>query len=178
MLTRPDVAATTDHQAQVLASSCGHLDAAALLRRVISHELAGRIALVSSFGSESALLLDMVARINPTGPVLFLNTGKLFGETLRYRDELVARLRLTDVREIGPRRDEIEPVDADGMLWSSDPDLCCYLRKVAPLHQALERVRRVDHRAQALSERGARATLADRGGRGADQDQPASRLGP
>jgi len=55
-----------------------------------------------------------------------------------YRDELVARLRLTDVREIGPRRDEIEPVDADGMLWSRDPDRCCYLRKVAPLHQALD----------------------------------------
>ena len=138
MLTRSDVVATTDHQAQVLASSCGHLDAAALLRRVISHELAGRIALVSSFGSESAALLDMVARINPTVPVLFLNTGKLFGETLSYRDELVARLRLTDVREIGPRRDEIEPVDADGMLWSRDPNRCCYLRKVAPLHQALD----------------------------------------
>ena len=138
MLTRPDVAATTDHKAQVLASICRHLDAAALLGRVISHGLAGRIALVSSFGSESAVLLDMMARIDATVPVLFLNTGKLFGETLRYRDELVARLGLTDVREIGPRREMIEPVDADGMLWSRDPDLCCYLRKVAPLHQALD----------------------------------------
>ena len=149
MLTRPSGAAAAisshgadlgdgDMEARILAARHGHLDASALLRVVIGHELAGRIALVSSFGSESAVLLHMVARIDRTVPVLFLNTAKLFGETLGYRDDLVARLGLTDVREIGPRGDEIEPVDADGMLWSRDPDLCCYLRKVAPLQLALE----------------------------------------
>ena len=61
------------------------LEGEALLAPLIAHEFPGRIALLSSFGSEAALLLDMVARIDRAVPVIFLDTGKLFGETLRYR---------------------------------------------------------------------------------------------
>src|SRR5215813_8778302 len=63
------------------------LSGAALLRPLIQHEFCGRLAVVSSFGAESAVLLALVAEIDPNVPVLFLDTGKLFGETLRYRDE-------------------------------------------------------------------------------------------
>jgi phosphoadenosine phosphosulfate reductase len=83
------------------------------------------------------VLLAMVAEVDPGTPVLFLDTGKMFGETLRYRDRLVARLGLSDVRTIAPEPVSLAMSDADGMLWSEDPDACCALRKVAPLGRAL-----------------------------------------
>ena len=127
-----------DGRAQELAVRYGEITARGLLRAVIEHEFAGRIALVSSFGAESVVLLHLVAQVDRSLPVLFLNTGKLFGETLRYRDALVARLGLTDVREITPHTADIAANDPDGMLFSRNPDLCCHLRKIAPLHEALE----------------------------------------
>jgi phosphoadenosine phosphosulfate reductase len=93
---------------------------------------AGRIALVSSFGAESAVLLHMVAAIDPATPVIFLDTGKLFSETLAYRDRLAARLGLRDLRVAWPR------LGVADRLWETDPDLCCWQRKVAPLDTALE----------------------------------------
>jgi phosphoadenosine phosphosulfate reductase len=92
---------------------------------------------VSSFGSESAALLALVAEIDQRVPVLFLDTGKLYGETLRYRDRLIAALRLSDVRTLHPRAEDLAADDADSMLWLADPDRCCALRKVAPLASAL-----------------------------------------
>lgn len=96
----------------------------------------GRVALVSSFGTESAVLLHMVSQIDPATPIVFLDTGKLFGETLRYRDQLIARLGLTDVRVLTPD-DKIADEDSDGMLFNRDADRCCFLRKVVPLRQSL-----------------------------------------
>ncbi len=97
----------------------------------------GRVAVVSSFGAESVVLIHLVAQIDCSVPVLFINTGKLFGETLRYRDRLQMLLGLTDVRTIGPSRGDIESKDASGTLFSRDPDACCGLRKVKPLMDAL-----------------------------------------
>jgi phosphoadenosine phosphosulfate reductase len=112
-------------------------DATALLEAAIKHEFPGRITTVSSFGSESVVLLHLIAQIDPTVPVIFLNTGKLFGETLRYRDRLQAKLGLTDLRSIGPHPDDERALDPDGTLWSRDPDACCNFRKVLPLRRAL-----------------------------------------
>ncbi len=70
----------------------GNLDGVALLRVLLTGELKGQIALVSSFGAESAVLLAMAAEIDPAVPVVFLDTGKLFGETITYRDKLVRTL--------------------------------------------------------------------------------------
>lgn len=114
------------------------LDAPEILTRVLRHEFAGRIALVSSFGAESAVLLHMVAAVDPATPVIFLDTGKLFGETLRYRDELVRRLGLSDVRSVRPTAERLALEDGDGFLFRRDPDRCCYLRKVLPLERALD----------------------------------------
>jgi phosphoadenosine phosphosulfate reductase len=100
-------------------------------------EYRGRIALVSSFGAESAVVLHMVAAIDPATPVIFIDTGKLFSETLAYRDRLVARLGLRDLRTARPPASRIESVDPHGTLWRSDPDLCCWQRKVEPLDEAL-----------------------------------------
>jgi phosphoadenosine phosphosulfate reductase len=113
-------------------------DALGILRLALVEEFAGRAAVVSSFGAESAVLLHMVAQIDPATPILFLNTGKLFGETLRYRDRLQDVLGLTDIRAIGPHPDDRARCDPDGTLWSRDTDSCCNFRKVAPVRRALE----------------------------------------
>jgi phosphoadenosine phosphosulfate reductase len=113
------------------------LEGEALLAPLIEREFPGRIALLSSFGSEAALLLDMVARIDRSVPVVFLDTGKLFGETLRYRDQLVRQLGLTDLRVLRPDPVAVEREDPAGDLWHRDPDACCALRKVLPLRNAL-----------------------------------------
>ena len=93
----------------------------------------GRLAVVSSFGTESAVLLKHVADVDRTLPVLFLDTGWLFPETLAYRDMLVEKLQLTDVRTIRPDNSAVADRDPDGDLWSRNPDACCNLRKVVPL---------------------------------------------
>jgi len=97
----------------------------------------GRIALVSSFGTESAALLDLVARIDRTLPVIFLDTGKLFPDTIAYRNALITRLRLSDVRTIRPDPAHLASFDPNGTLFARDPDLCCTLRKTMPLDDAL-----------------------------------------
>ena len=113
-------------------------DAAGLLSLALRESFPGRTAVVSSFGAESAVLLHMVAQIDPATPVLFLNTGKLFGETLRYRDRLQDTLGLTDIRSLAPHPVERLERDPEGVLWSKNPDACCAFRKVLPLRRALE----------------------------------------
>ncbi|MEH3159374.1 MAG: phosphoadenylyl-sulfate reductase [Sphingomonas taxi] len=108
-----------------------------MLRELLTGELAGRIASVSSYGAESAVLLHMVAAIDRDIPVIFTNTQKMFGETLAYRDELSERLGLTDLRVFRPDPRLLAARDATGMRWSYDPDGCCELRKVEPLRRAL-----------------------------------------
>jgi phosphoadenosine phosphosulfate reductase len=95
------------------------------------------LAVVSSFGTESAALLKVMADVDPAIPVIFLDTGWLFEETLAYRDTLIATLGLRDVRSIRPLEDRLSQQDPDRELWFSDPDACCRIRKVEPLARAL-----------------------------------------
>ncbi|BDG70526.1 phosphoadenylyl-sulfate reductase [Roseomonas fluvialis] len=97
----------------------------------------GRIAVVSSFGTQSAVLLHLVARADPSIPVIFLDTGKLFAETLQHRDRLVAALGLRDVRSIAPDPAALAARDPIGALWMRHPDACCTLRKAEPQARAL-----------------------------------------
>jgi phosphoadenosine phosphosulfate reductase len=96
-----------------------------------------RLAVVSSFGTESAALLKVMADVDPAIPVIFLDTGWLFEETLAYRDTLIATLGLRDVRSIKPLEETLSREDPDRDLWFSDPDACCRIRKVEPLARAL-----------------------------------------
>jgi len=98
----------------------------------------GRLAVVSSFGTESAAVLKLVADVDRSIPVLFLDTGWHFTETLAYRDQLVEVLGLTNVRTCEAPHTAIAKQDPDGDLWFRDPDACCALRKVAPLANALQ----------------------------------------
>ncbi len=95
------------------------------------------LAVVSSFGTESAALLKVMADVEPAIPVIFLDTGWLFEETLAYRDTLIATLGLRDVRSIQPLEATLSREDPDRELWFSDPDACCRIRKVEPLARAL-----------------------------------------
>jgi phosphoadenosine phosphosulfate reductase len=97
-----------------------------------------KLALVSSFGTESATLLKVMADVDPAIPVIFLDTGWLFEETLAYRDTLIATLGLKDVRSIKPAEETLSREDPDRDLWFSDPDACCRIRKVEPLARALK----------------------------------------
>jgi phosphoadenosine phosphosulfate reductase len=97
-----------------------------------------QLALVSSFGTESAALLKVMADVDPAIPVIFLDTGWLFEETLAYRDSLIAQLGLSDVRSIKPLAANLDRDDPERELWFSDPDKCCFIRKVEPLARALQ----------------------------------------
>jgi len=109
-----------------------------ILRELLTGELAGRVALVSSFGTESAVLLHLVAEVDRDIPLIFTNTQKMFGETLAYRDELSERLGFTDLRVYRPDPRLLAEKDKTGLRWSYDPDGCCAIRKVEPLQRALK----------------------------------------
>ncbi|MEZ5708404.1 MAG: phosphoadenylyl-sulfate reductase [Blastomonas sp.] len=113
-------------------------DSAEMLRTLFSEDLVGDIAIVSSFGAESAVLLHLVASVDPNIPVLFLDTEKHFPETLAYRDTLVERLGLANLVILSPDSTDLETRDGNGLRWSYDPDGCCEIRKVKPLARALE----------------------------------------
>lgn len=108
-----------------------------LLTRVLVHGAFGRAAMVSSFGVDSAVLLHLVAGIDADTPVLFVDSGKLFAETLAYRDRLVAALGLRAVHTVGPDAAVLARRDPTGERHRLDPDGCCELRKVQPLEAAL-----------------------------------------
>ncbi len=115
-----------------------HHAASAVLRHALSDPQVGRIALVSSFGAESVVLLHMLAVIDRTAPVLFIDTRMLFPETLDYQRQVADRLGLTDLRIIQARPEDLARQDPGGDLHGSNPDACCTLRKTQPLERALD----------------------------------------
>jgi phosphoadenosine phosphosulfate reductase len=126
----------TEHDAVRLNRMFRGSDTDEWLRAVIEDDLAGDLAIVSSFGAESAALLHLVSRIDHRIPVLFLETGKHFSETLAYRDELTERFSLNRI-DLYPELEDLQSRDESGLRWSYDPDGCCELRKVKPLEKAL-----------------------------------------
>ena len=148
---------------QRLIREYGHLDGKELLAALIGGELAGRIAVTSSFGAESAVLLDLVAEVDPATPVIFLDTDELFDETIEYRYQLERRLGLTNVVVVRPNDEELKEAEE---LWRTDADRCCELRKVRPLARAVAGYDAlVDGRKRAHgAERENLATLSDGGG--------------
>ena len=128
-IERPSLAARLDAELR-------HAHPATVLESAV--EVFGdRLALVSSFGAESVVLLHMISKIKPDTPVLFLDTGMLFGQTLDYRKTLAAKLGLTDVRDLRPHYQDLAMSDPEAKLWQTDTDACCNIRKVIPLDRAL-----------------------------------------
>ncbi len=125
------------HAAELAARYEG-ASAATRMRVAIRDLFPGRIALVSSFGADAAVLLHLVATIDPATPVVFVDTGMLFPETLAYRDRLIAQLGLTAVTSYAPEAADLAEQDPEDFLWAREPDRCCHIRKVLPLARALE----------------------------------------
>ncbi|MGZ5872735.1 MAG: phosphoadenylyl-sulfate reductase [Bradyrhizobium sp.] len=123
--------------AEALDRALGHASPAEVIETALRTVGRERLALVSSFGTESAALLKVMADVDPAIPVIFLDTGWLFEETLAYRDTLIATLGLRDVRSVKPLEEALRREDPDRELWFSDPDACCRIRKVEPLKRAL-----------------------------------------
>jgi len=130
--------ATMLHSAQTLDATLRDASPAHVIETALKTVGREQLALVSSFGTESAALLKVMADVDPAIPVIFLDTGWLFEETLAYRDTLIAALGLRDVRSIKPLEEALSRQDPDRELWFSDPDACCRIRKVEPLARALK----------------------------------------
>lgn len=116
----------------------GELSAELLLATMIRQEFPGTIAMLTSFGADAGLLLSIVADIEPSLPILFLDTGKHFPETLEYGKALERMLGLTNVHWLEPDPALLNNVDKNGELWKTQPNRCCWLRKVEPLNRAIE----------------------------------------
>ncbi|HEX7858020.1 MAG TPA: phosphoadenylyl-sulfate reductase [Sphingobium sp.] len=126
----------TQADADALNARFAGVDSLAMLRTVFAEGLLGRIGVVSSFGTESAVLLHLISEADKDLPVIFVDTLKMFPETLEYRDTLVKRLGFTNSQTVTPAPDVLGQKDENGLRWSFDPDGCCEIRKVEPLARA------------------------------------------
>ncbi len=138
MLTNESALFGDCESAARLAAAFAGVSPQSLMRLAIDDLFKDRIALVSSFGAESAVLLHMAAKVDKSVPVIFIDTRVLFPETLAYRDELVALLGLANVTTVYPRPELLEREDPEDFLWAANPDRCCEIRKVLPLAEALK----------------------------------------
>lgn len=117
------------------------LDPREILKWAIQDEFRGDVALSSSFGIGSAVLLHMISEINPGMKIIFIDTGCHFRETLEYKERLKNLLGLTNVVEYRPSPDDLDRFDEDGSLYEKHPDLCCAIRKVEPMKRSLKGLR-------------------------------------
>jgi phosphoadenosine phosphosulfate reductase len=125
-------------RAEALSAAWEHLTAQDILHKAITEEFIGDITLSSSFGADSAVLLHMVSQIEPNLPVIFLDTDRHFFQTIQYRDELVAKLGLTNLVNLKADPAEAALEDGKNTLWRTQPNQCCDLRKVRPLNRFME----------------------------------------
>ncbi|MFW2830844.1 phosphoadenylyl-sulfate reductase [Sphingomonas sp. ID0503] len=130
--------AFTQADADALNARFAGVDARTMLRTLFREGTLGRTAVVSSFGTESAVLLHLVADADPEIPVLFVDTLKMFPETLEYREALLDRLGVVNRAVVTPDAEVLARKDENGLRWSYDPDGCCEIRKVEPLKRAKE----------------------------------------
>jgi phosphoadenosine phosphosulfate reductase len=130
---QPDADARAAEEAAELDARFGGLAPREVIEQSVRRSFDGAIAAVSSFGADSAVLLHMIAEVHAALPIVFLDTGKHFGETLDYRDALAADFGLTDIRIVTPDQAALDRLDPDGNLHQSDTDGCCEIRKVEPM---------------------------------------------
>ncbi len=128
--------AFTEADAEALNKRFEGVDTTTMLKALFDERQLGEVAVVSSFGTESAVLLHLVASVDPTIPVTFVDTLKMFPETLEYRETLVRTLGIKNSNSIEPSKEVLAEKDANGLRWSFDPDGCCEIRKVEPMKRA------------------------------------------
>ena len=126
----------TQADADALNARFAGVDAGTMLRELFAEGALGRVAVVSSFGTESAVLLHLVAQADPATPVIFVDTLKMFQETLDYREMLTERFGLVNSSVVQPDPAVLAAKVEHGLRRSWDPDGCCEIRKVEPLKRA------------------------------------------
>lgn len=126
-----------DYNNNALIEEYAGIEGRDLIARVVRNH-PGQVAMLSSFGAESSVLLHMVSEVVPDLPIMFLDTQKLFPETIAYRDRLVRELGLSNVQIIYPDERHLAAIDPDGTLNTRDTDQCCYIRKTLPMARAME----------------------------------------
>ena len=114
-----------------------HHGATHVIDAVLKHGVLGQVALVSSFGAESAALLHLIAITRPDTPVLFIDTNMLFVETLIYQSDLAEQLGLKNLRILRADPATIAEYDPDNTLHKGTHDTCCHLRKTSVLENVL-----------------------------------------
>lgn len=125
-----------DALAEALNAQWGEASAEAILAAALDPALGRKTMAISSFGAESAVLLHLISQIKPDLPILFLETGQHFFQTLSYRRHLTERLSLSRVVDVKPDPDQLKVRDPGHDLYKTQPDACCALRKVEPLARA------------------------------------------
>jgi phosphoadenosine phosphosulfate reductase len=108
-----------------------------LLKVMIKKIFKRKIVVTSSFGAESVVILDLVSKIDKNIPIIFLDTGKLFPETLDYLIKVKKFLSLKNIKIQKPSLKDLRINDSKGILYKTDPELCCKIRKVIPLEKAI-----------------------------------------
>jgi len=125
-------------EAAALEAAYGALDPREIIVFAMNQFWSGELAVVSSFGADSAVLLHMISEFDRDLPVLFLDTGKHFEETHDYRDALIDDLGLNDLRIVTPIETVLERDDPTGLLHRRDTEGCCAIRKVEPMQRAVK----------------------------------------
>ena len=110
-----------------------------ILKNSINDIFKNKIVYVCSFGTESAIILNMISEINRSLPIILLNTNYLFKETIEYKDYMINKFKFLNFKEISPNPEDLKIYDNNGKLWKKNPDLCCNIRKVLPLQKELKK---------------------------------------
>ena len=108
------------------------------VRSLLAREITGSgdVCLTCSFQAEDVLLTKLAVALDPSIPILFLDTGYHFRETYEYRDRIASEWRLNLINLL-PEKTVAEQEAEHGLLYQSGPDQCCKLRKVEPLFKAV-----------------------------------------
>tara|TARA_B100000524_G_scaffold344854_1_gene242683 strand:- start:203 stop:895 length:693 start_codon:yes stop_codon:yes gene_type:complete len=97
-----------------------------------------KIVYVSSFGTESAVILHIISKVDKNFPIILLNTNFLFDQTLDYKNKLISLFKFENFLEVFPNNSDLEKFDPNNNLWKKDFEKCCNLRKVQPLDKVLK----------------------------------------
>ena len=114
------------------------LSAIKLLEVMVKKIFLKKIAVTSSFGAESVVILHLISKVDKSIPVIFLDTGKLFPETIKYAKTVKKILKLNNIQIHKPELKDLKKYDFQGNLYKKKPNLCCHIRKVLPLQKALK----------------------------------------
>lgn len=114
------------------------MEIAEIKKKIESYKRDGKsLFTTSSFQTHSLVMLHILSKIDSTIPVFFMNTGYHFPETVAFKDQIAEQfgINVLEVKSAVPRYMQ---KDAYGrLLFTSDPDHCCYINKTAPTEELL-----------------------------------------